>query len=175
MGQRLLTTCDLCHAEASKEDLSFISIKKEGKPANKFEICSSCLEKVQTQIASNKPLVKNWGFASQKAILVEKGLQDARDGKFVESPKLEDPPDENDNILERHKNRERYLAGDQEYTQEKVISGGPETVKPEGDTCPHYNRSPIIAKVIDGEKTFLQNCRDCGVAIKPAKRQHKRR
>lgn len=154
MASKTILVCDLCLNETTKEDLSVLSFKKPNKPINKYEVCSSCAEKLLTQIASNTPLNKDWSFAAKKP---------------TNNQPLADAADENDDIFLRHQQRELAINGkiDGEWEQAKQINSGPQYVPSENKKCPHYNKSPVMKGNDNGTPFFFQKCKDCGKNLKP--------
>lgn len=193
MGRKQLHFCDLCKQEAEK--FYMITIRKPDKRSggNKYELCPDCASKLQTQLVSDdRELPDDWEFQAGPPDLsgvFAPGPDETNDVPHQTPSERraalqEDVDDAEIHALEQRKARKRAeaerLREEEEEFDEEQFEGegfevsesqivGPQTVKPEGDECPHMNRTRVRLTMRNKQRYAYRTCKDCGAELPEAK------
>ena len=157
--KKTVNLCDLCKEDFDESSSSKIVIKKGDKKDNhKFDICPSCIEKLETQLVSNQKLSQKWNFVNT---VLELEIPE----RSIRRQNLESL--DNDDLLINEKEEARIEALKEVPEIRDRITHSDNIVPFDKTNCSHVNKSREMLGTIvksDGSKKkgFYRRCTNCG-------------
>lgn len=150
MASRLVHLCDYCKEEFDSEEIWNIKITKQGtKKAAVYEICTTCAEKLQTQLVSTKK--PTLSIKSKEDLYNEEGLP------------LKTVLTDKDAKITALEEGENFFPDIHETRVGAMPEGGIQD--PDKENCSHMNKSRPRMATIGGKQGFYRDCKECGAKI----------